>query len=252
MMIASYSSDLADDHGRWIRDALITWGDELGIHLKPGSSAANRFDIDGGEGELLAAGISGGLTGRGARIAIVNDPVKDMAAADSPTMRNRAWDWWTSVLQTRLEPEGAICLIQTRWHEDDLAGRILATERDAWRVIDLPALADSPDDPLGRALGEPLWPELFDTTHHAKTRKGKREMAARPMGSRRTRRRAGRLHQSASTGIRGEAGGSLRPPHGSWAPRSPRGAGNPAAEALVRRGTRLIHPDRGRMRNTVV
>lgn len=171
MMIASYSSDLADDHGRWIRDAIITWGDDLGIQLKPGSSAANRFDIAGGEGGLLAAGIGGGLTGRGAHIAIVDDPVKDMADADSPTMRKRAWDWWTSVLQTRLEPVGAICLIQTRWHEDDLAGRILATERSAWRVIDLPALADSPDDPLGRAPGEALWPERFDKDHHAKTRK---------------------------------------------------------------------------------
>ncbi|MFI1814608.1 hypothetical protein ACH414_30135 [Streptomyces sp. NPDC020422] len=86
-------------------------------------------------------------------------------------MRRRAWDWWTSVIQTRLEPTGAICLIQTRWHEDDLAGRILATERDAWRVIDLPAPADSPDDPLGRAPGEALWPERFDAAHHAKTRK---------------------------------------------------------------------------------
>ncbi|MFI1360283.1 terminase large subunit domain-containing protein [Streptomyces sp. NPDC020898] len=74
-------------------------------------------------------GIGGGLTGRGAHIAIVDDPVKDMADADSPTMRKRAWDWWTSVLQTRLEPVGAICLIQTRWHEDDLAGRTFATER---------------------------------------------------------------------------------------------------------------------------
>lgn len=171
MMIASYSADLADDHGRWIRDAINTWGDDLGIQLKPGSQAANRFDIVGGEGGLLAAGIGGGLTGRGAHIAIVDDPVKDMADADSPTMRKRAWDWWTSVLQTRLEPVGAICLIQTRWHEDDLAGRILATERDAWRVIDLPAIADSSDDPLGRASGEALWPERFDVTHHAKTRK---------------------------------------------------------------------------------
>ncbi|WP_328403907.1 terminase family protein [Streptomyces sp. NBC_00390] len=171
MMIASYSSDLADDHGRWIRDAIYTWGDDLGVHLKTGSSAANRFDIAGGEGGLLAAGIGGGLTGRGAHIAIVDDPVKDMADADSSTMRKRAWDWWTSVLQTRLEPVGAICLIQTRWHEDDLAGRILATERDAWRVIDLPALADNPEDPLGRALGEPLWPARFNKAHHAKTRR---------------------------------------------------------------------------------
>ncbi|MFE3992289.1 terminase large subunit domain-containing protein [Streptomyces goshikiensis] len=171
MMIASYSSDLADDHGRWIRDAILTWGEDLGIHLKPGSQAANRFDIVGGEGGLLAAGIGGGLTGRGAHIAIVDDPVKDMADADSPTMRKRAWDWWTSVLQTRIEPNGAICVIQTRWHEDDLSGRILESERDAWHVIDLPALADSPDDPLGRPLGQPLWPERFDTIHHAKTRK---------------------------------------------------------------------------------
>ncbi|MGW2861009.1 terminase large subunit domain-containing protein [Streptomyces sp. NPDC001205] len=171
MMIASYSADLADDHGRWIRDAIHTWGDDLGMHLKPGSQAANRFDIVGGEGGLLAAGLVGGLTGRGAHIAIVDDPVKDMADADSPTMRKRAWDWWTSVIQTRLEPAGAICLIQTRWHEDDLAGRILATERDEWLVIDLPALADSPDDPLGRAPGEALWPQRFDAAHHARTRK---------------------------------------------------------------------------------
>ncbi|MFI8998634.1 hypothetical protein [Streptomyces sp. NPDC053542] len=132
---------------------------------------ANRFDIVGGEGGLLAAGLVGGLTRGGAHIAIVDDPVKDMADADSPTMRQRAWDWWTSVIQTRLEPTGALCLIQTRWHEDDLAGRFLATERDAWCVIDLPALADSPDAPLGRASGGALRPERFDAAHHAKTRK---------------------------------------------------------------------------------
>ncbi|MFJ9026395.1 hypothetical protein ACIRPU_41540 [Streptomyces sp. NPDC102259] len=78
MMIASYSADLADDHGRWIRDAINTWGDDLGIQLKAGSQAANRFDIVGGEGGLLAAGIGGGLTGRGAHIAIV-------------TTRSRTW-----------------------------------------------------------------------------------------------------------------------------------------------------------------
>ncbi|MEW1719760.1 terminase family protein [Streptomyces sp. NPDC093109] len=126
IMIASYSADLADDHGRWIRDAIDSWGDQLGVHLSPGSKAANRFDIAGHEGGLLAAGIGGGLTGRGATIALVDDPVKDMTDAGSPTMRKRAWDWWQSVLQTRMEPDGAICVIQTRWHEDDLAGRIIA------------------------------------------------------------------------------------------------------------------------------
>jgi hypothetical protein len=181
VMISSYSSDLADEHGRWIRDAIETWGDTLGIRLRPGSKAANRFDLAGHEGGLVAAGIGGGLTGKGATIALVDDPVKDMADADSPTMRKRVWDWWQSVLQTRMEPNGAICVIQTRWHEDDLAGRIIAdAEENEWHVIDLPALADRPDDPLGRAIGEPLWPERFDAAHHAKTRKrvGERVWAA--------------------------------------------------------------------------
>ncbi|MFB7082560.1 terminase large subunit domain-containing protein [Streptomyces sp. NPDC056308] len=181
VIIGSYSSDLADEHGAWIRDAIQTWGDDLGIHLNPGSKARNRFDLHGHEGGLIAAGIGGGLTGKGASIAIVDDPVKDMADADSPTMRKRAWDWWQAVLQTRLEPDGAICVIQTRWHEDDLSGRILAeAEANEWHVIELPAIADSPDDILGREIGEPLWPERFDAVHHAKTRKrvGERVFAA--------------------------------------------------------------------------
>ncbi|MFD4941829.1 terminase large subunit domain-containing protein [Streptomyces sp. NPDC058239] len=172
VIIGSYSSDLADEHGAWIRDAIQTWGDDLGIHLNPGSKARNRFNLHGHEGGLTAAGIGGGLTGKGASIAIVDDPVKDMADADSPTMRKRVWDWWQAVLQTRLEPDGAICVIQTRWHEDDLSGRILAeAEANEWHVIELPAIADSPDDILGRKIGEPLWPERFDAVHHAKTRR---------------------------------------------------------------------------------
>lgn len=181
VMIASYTASLADEHGRWIRDAIDAWGDALGIHLRPGSKAAHRFDLLGHEGGLAASGIGGSLTGKGATIALVDDPVKDMADADSPTMRRKTWEWWQSVLQTRMEPDGAICVIQTRWHEDDLAGRIIAdAQANEWRVIDLPALADSPHDPLGRQVGEPLWPERFDADHHALTRRrvGERVWAA--------------------------------------------------------------------------
>ncbi|MER5182578.1 terminase family protein [Streptomyces sp. NPDC002896] len=181
VMIVSYSGDLAEEHSRWIRDAIETWGDDLGIHLNPSSRAAMRFDIAGHQGGLVAAGIGGSLTGKGATIALVNDPVQDMASADSPSMRRKTWEWWQSVLQTRLEPDGAICVIQTRWNEDDLAGRILAdAQANEWHVIDLPALADSPDDPLGREAGEPLWPERFDAEHHAVTRRrvGERVWAA--------------------------------------------------------------------------
>jgi hypothetical protein len=168
VMIASYSADLADDHGRWIRDAINSYGHQLGIALHAGSKAANRFDLadpDTGErleGGLVTAGVGGGLTGKGAHLAVVDDPIKDAADAESPTMRRRLWDWWTSVLNTRIEPGGSIIVIQTRWHEEDLAGRILAGEDAAdWTILDLPALADSDDDVLGRAIGEPLWPVRY-------------------------------------------------------------------------------------------
>ena len=164
VMIASYSADLADDHGRWIRDAIVSYGDQIGLHLHAGSKAANRFDLadeDGNriEGGLVTAGVGGGLTGKGAHLAIVDDPIKDAADAESPTMRRRLWDWWTSVLNTRIEPGGSIIVIQTRWHEQDLAGKILQGEDASdWTRIDLPALCDSDDDPLGRKVGQALWP----------------------------------------------------------------------------------------------
>ncbi|MFJ4473242.1 terminase large subunit domain-containing protein [Streptomyces sp. NPDC089424] len=164
VMIASYSADLADDHGRWIRDAIVSYGPHVGLHLHAGSKAANRFDLadaDGNrlEGGLVTAGVGGGLTGKGAHLAIVDDPIKDAADAESPTMRRRLWDWWTSVLNTRVEPGGSIIVIQTRWHEQDLAGKILEGEdADDWIRLDLPAICDTEDDPLGRKVGEALWP----------------------------------------------------------------------------------------------
>ncbi|MGI5526781.1 terminase large subunit domain-containing protein [Streptomyces syringium] len=161
VMIASYSSDLADDHGRWIRDAIITYGPQLGIGLRPGSSAANRFDLVGTEGGAVMAGVGGGLTGKGAHLAVVDDPIKDAAEASSPTMRKRLWEWWQAVLLTRIEPGGSVILIQTRWDEDDLAGRILADEGERWTHIDLPALALSEADALGRPVGGALWPERY-------------------------------------------------------------------------------------------
>jgi hypothetical protein len=165
VMIASYSADLADDHGRWIRDAIVSYGPQIGLALHSGSKAANRFDLadpetgERLEGGLVTAGVGGGLTGKGAHLAIVDDPIKDAADAESPTMRRRLWDWWTSVLNTRIEPGGSIIVIQTRWHEQDLAGKILEGEDASdWTCIDLPAICDNDNDPLGRKPGEALWP----------------------------------------------------------------------------------------------
>jgi hypothetical protein len=177
VMIASYSADLADDHGRWIRDAITGYGDQVGLYLHAGSKAANRFDLadeDGNrlDGGLVTAGVGGGLTGKGAHLAVVDDPIKDDADAQSPTMRKRLWEWWTSVLLTRIEPGGSVIVIQTRWHDDDLAGRILAGEDASdWTILDLPAIADSADDPLGREIGSPLWPLRYGRKALAKIRR---------------------------------------------------------------------------------
>lgn len=194
VVVASYSGLLAEDHGRWIRDMIVE-SPSLGIQLHPRSGAANRFDLqsfkdrDGHKhegGGLVTTGVGGTLTGRGADLLIVDDPIKDAQAADSPLMRYRLWEWWTSTALTRLEPGGAVIVIQTRWHENDLAGRLLANERDDWTVIGLPAVAyvdeEHPEgsDPLGRKPGDPLWPQRYDATELAsiKTRVGERVWAS--------------------------------------------------------------------------
>jgi hypothetical protein len=177
VMIASYSADLADDHGRWIRDAIVSYGPQIGLFLHAGSKAANRFDLadaDGNrlEGGLVTAGVGGGLTGKGAHLAIVDDPIKDAADAESPTMRRRLWNWWTSVLNTRVEPGGSIIVIQTRWHEQDLSGKILEGEDSGdWIRLDLPAICDSEEDPLGRKIGQALWPVRYGRKALEKIRK---------------------------------------------------------------------------------
>ncbi|MEW2187776.1 terminase family protein [Streptomyces cellulosae] len=170
-MLASYAAHLADDHGRWIRNTITEHAPTLGINLKYGSQAANRFDIDGHEGGMVTAGVGGALTGRGAHVAAVDDPFKGSEDAGSPTQRDRVWDWWQSVLLTRLEPQGSVLLVNTRWDDDDLSGRLLKEEPEDWIVIDLPAIALTDNDPLGRQPGEALWPERYNADDYARIRK---------------------------------------------------------------------------------
>ncbi|MFF8422939.1 terminase large subunit domain-containing protein [Streptomyces sp. NPDC015680] len=170
-MLASYAAHLADDHGRWVRNTITEHAPTLGIDLRYGSQAANRFDVAGHEGGMVTAGVGGALTGRGAHVAAVDDPFKGSEDAGSPTMRDRVWDWWQAVLLTRLEPQGSVLLVNTRWDDDDLSGRLLKEEPEDWIVIDLPAIALTPDDPLGRQPGEALWPDRFSTEDYARIRK---------------------------------------------------------------------------------
>lgn len=155
IIAASYNSDLANDFGRNVRN--IVAEPEFGqvfpsVSLAPDSQAANRMNTNHG-GAYVAAGVGTAVTGRGAHIALIDDPFKDREEADSERRRELVWDWYRSTLYTRLMPNGAIVLIQTRWHEDDLAGRLLEHEPEQWEVLDLPAISKD---------GVALWPEWYD------------------------------------------------------------------------------------------
>ncbi|MFD4795873.1 terminase large subunit domain-containing protein [Streptomyces anulatus] len=176
VMLASYGAELADDHGRWVRDQLRLHGDTLGVRLDPASRAANRFDLETPRGSsvrggMVTAGVGGSLTGKGFSLGVIDDPFKGSDDANSPAQRQRVWDWYRSVFYTRRAPGASIVLINTRWHELDLSGQILDTEPENWTLIDLPALALSDTDPLGRQPGEALWPEQYDEEELARTKR---------------------------------------------------------------------------------
>ncbi len=131
------------------------------LALSDERTAADDWETKEGGG-FRAVGVGAGVTGMGGDLIIVDDPVKNRQEANSQAYRDRVWDWYTDDLYTRLEPGGKIIVIMTRWQEDDLVGRLLASEdADAWTVVNLPALAEN-DDPLGRKPGEALCPERYD------------------------------------------------------------------------------------------
>lgn len=126
------------------------------------------FETVGHGGIYRSAGVGGGITGAGGNFIINDDPIKNQEEADSETYRNRIWDWYTSTLYTRLEKDAGICLTLTRWHEDDLAGRLLRLAEndeaaDKWEVISFPAICEAPSQMDPRDPGQPLWPEKYDS-----------------------------------------------------------------------------------------
>lgn len=156
VMLASYEASFAESWGRKSRDMMREVGCEVfGVRVRESPSAASHWEIEGREGGMSTAGVGGPLTGKGADLLIIDDPIKNAEEANSPTIREKIWDWYRSTAYTRLEPDGVVIVIQTRWHEDDLAGRVL---RDAdeggepWRVVNMPAIDEA---------GRPLWPERF-------------------------------------------------------------------------------------------
>jgi predicted phage terminase large subunit-like protein len=167
VIAASHTAELAAHFGRGLRNLVAEHTGTLGYGLAKDNHAAHRFRTSAG-GEYFATGVEGPVTGRRADLVVIDDPIKSHAEADSAQARDRLWDWYRSELVTRLKPGGRIVLVMTRWHEDDLGGRLLASG-DAWTTLRLPALAEA-DDPLRRAAGEALWPQWEDATALARKR----------------------------------------------------------------------------------
>jgi predicted phage terminase large subunit-like protein len=163
VILASYGATLAYRNSRYARNLLATdryrqvFG---GVELDPGSRAVDTWELAGHEGGMDAAGVGGGLTGKGGHIIIVDDPVKSREEAESETYRDKVYHWFTEDLYSRREPGAAVIVVMTRWHMDDLVGRLLRDDRRKWERIRFPAIAE-PADQLGRAEGDALWPDRY-------------------------------------------------------------------------------------------
>jgi predicted phage terminase large subunit-like protein len=157
VITTTYASEFAQDFGRDVRE--IVGSEEFNrlfpdVSLAADSAARGRWHTNHG-GVYFAVGVGGPITGRGAHLALIDDPIKNRQDAESQVIRDSVWHWYTSTLRTRLMPGGAIVLICTRWHEDDLAGRLLnrmENKGEQWRIVSLPAVSDA---------GSALWPEWY-------------------------------------------------------------------------------------------
>lgn len=178
----SYSGSLAMGFSRKVRQLLRepTYKTAFKTRLDPDSQSAEAWLTTGGGG-YVAAGVGGGITGKGAHVLVIDDPVKNRDDAESQNARDSAWDWYTSTAYTRLAPGGGVLVILTRWHDDDLAGRLLKAAADngeQWEVINYPARAEV-DEPFRKA-GEALHRERYDEEALARIEKavGPRDWSA--------------------------------------------------------------------------
>lgn len=168
--VATYSDTMAEDYGGDVRAIMASSQYKQvypGFKLRRGStSKSNLQTAEGGRAVFVGAG--GALTGRGAHLLIIDDIVKNADDARSQTIRDAHWEWFTKVAMTRRMGKKLVIIIMTRWHSDDIVGRLTdpenphynAIEAKGWKIINIPAIAEE-DDPLGREPGEPLWPERY-------------------------------------------------------------------------------------------
>ncbi len=208
VILATYADALAEMHSRTARNMIETHGtdvrdkltgmtapDRIGLKLASGNSKVSHWGVEGGHGGLLAAGIGSAITGMPADLFVIDDPFKNMMEADSAAHRDKVNTWFSTVALTRLAPDASVILIQTRWHPEDLAGKILAGERllpreeRTWRHINIPAIAEPGiKDALKRPHGTPMvsardTPEAKRNFAQTRTQVGERTWYALYQGS---------------------------------------------------------------------
>lgn len=162
VILTSYEADFAASWGKKVRDT-IEENSSLTVRVMDDARAINNWQTTKGGG-MTTAGVGGPITGKGANILIVDDPVKNAEEANSQVYQEKAFEWWRSTAYTRLEPGGAAIIVMTRWNQNDLAGKLIQEMEhggEKWEVLKLPAIAET-DDPLGRTEGEALWPERYN------------------------------------------------------------------------------------------
>lgn len=191
IILASYGGELAKKHGRKARAIVKSkkYQSVFSVSISEDTSAADMWATSN-DSEYMSAGILSGITGNRANGLIIDDPIKGRADADSKVVRDKTWDAYQDDLRTRLVPGGWEIVVQTRWHEDDLSGRLLPKDYDGesgmlrcedgrdWYILNIPAQCENKDDPLNREIGEYLWPEWFTAEHFEGFKKQTRTWSA--------------------------------------------------------------------------
>jgi len=174
IILTSYEATFARSWGRRDRDSMTELKGFTGLQVNRGQASAAEWGIEGHDGGMKTAGAGGPITGKGADLLIVDDPIKNAEDAMSPTIREKLWDWWQTTASTRLEPGGVAVIIATRWHKEDLSGKLIeaADSGDGEPItrLHLPAIAGE-NDQLGRQPGEALWPERWPIEEMLKRQK---------------------------------------------------------------------------------
>jgi predicted phage terminase large subunit-like protein len=163
VILTGYGADLTEIAGRRVRDQIREYGNEQGIlkaRIRSDVSKVSAF-LTETDGYMFSVGLGGAITGRGAHVLLIDDYIKEIKEALSPAHRDYVWNWFVTTAMTRLEPNATVIIIATRWHSDDLIGRILKNFPGQWENICLPAFALE-NDLVGRQPGEVLFKERYD------------------------------------------------------------------------------------------